>query len=142
MLLMVSNGDHVTGLAGLTLALTASKDGAAFASITPTVTDRGSGWYGVMLTSAMTDTPGDLCLHATATGADPADRRFEVETYVETGVAMKTAMRRVLSSVAGKLSGAPAGPIFIRNAGDTKTRITATVDSSGNRTAISYDDSD
>lgn len=40
MLLMVSNSDHVTGLAGLTISITLSKNGGAFATITPIVTDR------------------------------------------------------------------------------------------------------
>jgi hypothetical protein len=37
MVFMTDSTDHVSGKTGLTLALTASKDGAAFASITPTV---------------------------------------------------------------------------------------------------------
>jgi hypothetical protein len=73
MVLMVDSLDHVTGKASLTLAITASKDGGAFASITPTVTERGSGWYALALTTSHTDTLGDLALHITATGADPTD---------------------------------------------------------------------
>ena len=78
MILMVDSADHVTGKTGLTLTLTLSKDGGAFASISPTVTERGSGWYSVALTSSHTDTAGDLVLHATGTGADPTDVRDEV----------------------------------------------------------------
>lgn len=78
MVLMVDSADHVTGKTGLTLTLTLSKDGAAFASISPTVTERGNGWYSVALTSSHTDTVGDLVLHATASGADPTDVREEV----------------------------------------------------------------
>ena len=78
MILMVDSADHVTGKTGLTLTLTLSKDGGAFASISPTVTERGSGWYSVALTSSHTDTAGDLVLHATSTGADPTDVRDEV----------------------------------------------------------------
>lgn len=73
MVLMTDATDHVTGKAGLTLTITASKDGAAFASISPTVTERGSGWYNIALTSSHSDTLGDLALHVTATGADPTD---------------------------------------------------------------------
>src|SRR4051812_24240518 len=73
MVLMVDSADHVTGKTGLTLTITASKDGGAFGSITPTVTERGTGWYNLALTTAHTDTRGDLVLHLTATGADPAD---------------------------------------------------------------------
>lgn len=73
MVLMVDSTDHITGKTGLTLTITASKNGAAFASISPTVNERGSGWYELQLTTAHTDTLGDLALHITATGADPAD---------------------------------------------------------------------
>jgi len=68
----------VTGLTGATLTITASKNGAAFASITPTVTERGDGWYNLALTSAHTDTLGDLVLHITAASADPIDLREQV----------------------------------------------------------------
>lgn len=79
MVLMVDSTDHVTGKTGLTLTITASKDGGAFASISPTVTERGSGWYSVALTAAHTDTLGDLALHVTAASADPADMVLLVE---------------------------------------------------------------
>ncbi len=79
MVLMVQASDHVTGLAGLTLTITSSKDGAAFASIAPTVTDRGSGWYAVALDAGMLDTLGDLALHITGAAADPADLLILVE---------------------------------------------------------------
>lgn len=75
---MTDSADHVTGKASLTLTITASKDGGAFASISPTVTERGSGWYSLALTSSHTDTLGDLALHVTATGADPSDVREQV----------------------------------------------------------------
>ncbi len=75
---MTTATDHVTGLAGLTLTITASKDGAAFAGISPSVTDRGSGWYSLALTTSHTDTLGDLALHITATLADPSDLVLQV----------------------------------------------------------------
>ena len=79
MVLMVDSTDHVTGKTSLTLTITASKDGAAFASIAPTVTERGSGWYALALTASHTDTLGDLALHITGTAADPADMVLLVE---------------------------------------------------------------
>lgn len=75
---MTDSADHVTGKASLTLTITASKDGGAFASISPTVTERGNGWYSLALTSSHTDTLGDLALHVTATGADPSDVREQI----------------------------------------------------------------
>ena len=78
MVFLTASSDHVTGLTGATLTITASKNGAAFASITPTVTERGDGWYNLALTSAHTDTLGDLVLHITAASADPIDLREQV----------------------------------------------------------------
>lgn len=70
---MVDSSDHVTGKTGLTLTITTSKAGAAFASITPTVTELGNGWYSLALTTSHTDTLGDLAFHITASGADALD---------------------------------------------------------------------
>jgi hypothetical protein len=78
MVFLTSAADHVTGLTGATLTLTLSKNGAAFASISPTVTERGNGWYSIALTAANTDTLGDFVLRATAAGADPIDLREQV----------------------------------------------------------------
>lgn len=83
MVFMTDSADHVTGKTGLTLTITASKDGGAFASISPTVTERGNGWYNIALTASDTDTLGDLCLHVTGTGADPADLKLHVVANLE-----------------------------------------------------------
>lgn len=76
--LMVDSADHVTGKTGLTLTITASKNGAAFAAITPTVTELATGWYSLALTTTHTNTVGDLDLHITGTGADPTDVLMQV----------------------------------------------------------------
>lgn len=83
MIFMADSTDHITGKTGLTLAITISKDGAAFASITPVVTERGNGWYNMALVSADTGTVGDLVVRATATGADPGERTLNVVANVE-----------------------------------------------------------
>jgi len=71
--LMTSSADHITGKTGLTLTILLSKNGGAFATITPTVTELGNGRYNVALTSTHTNTLGALDMNVTATGADPAD---------------------------------------------------------------------
>lgn len=71
--LMIDSTDHVTGKTGLTLTISLSKNAAAFASITPTVTELSSGFYKLALTTTHTDTLGDFALHITSTGADPSD---------------------------------------------------------------------
>lgn len=78
MIFMTDSSDHVTGKTGLTLSITASKDGGTFSAISPTITDRGDGWYNIALTTGHTDTLGDLVIHATGAGADPTDRIYQV----------------------------------------------------------------
>jgi len=79
---MTDSSDHVSGKTGLTLTITASKDGGAFASISPTVTELANGWYKVALTSSHADTLGDLALHVTSTGADPTDLVSQVRANI------------------------------------------------------------
>lgn len=79
---MVDSSNHITGKTGLTLTITESKDGGAFASISPTVTERGSGWYSLALTTSHTDTLGDLALHITGTGADATDISRQVVVQI------------------------------------------------------------
>jgi hypothetical protein len=61
---------------------------------------------------------------------------------IETGYTAKQSMRLMLSALAGKLSGAATTTVTIRNAADSKDRIVATVDSDGNRTAVTHDTTD
>ncbi len=82
MIFLTSEIDHITGIAGVTPVITLSKNGGAFAGISPVVSDRGNGWYNIQLTTSHTDTVGDLALHITGTGADPADLVMYVMTKV------------------------------------------------------------
>jgi hypothetical protein len=58
---------------------------------------------------------------------------------IETGWTLRQALRLVLAALAGKLSGAATTTVTIRDVNDTKNRIVATVDASGNRTAVTKD---
>ena len=58
---------------------------------------------------------------------------------VETGWTVREAMRIMLSVIAGKVSGAGTGTEIFRNTTDTKNRVSSTVDTSGNRTTVTYD---
>jgi hypothetical protein len=69
MVFMTLTSDPNSGATGLTLTITLSKDGGAFSSVSPTVTERGNGWYSVALSTAHTDTLGDLAMHLTGTGS-------------------------------------------------------------------------
>lgn len=79
MVLLINAADHISGMTGLTPAVSISKNGGAFATITPATTDRGNGWYNLALTALHTDTLGDLVLHVVGTGSDPTDILILVE---------------------------------------------------------------
>lgn len=64
---------------------------------------------------------------------------LDLSNGIETSITPRQALRLILAAAAGKLSGAATTTVVIRNVGDTKDRITATVSSEGNRTAVSVD---
>lgn len=69
-----------------------------------------------------------------------ADALLDRANAIETGLTLRQALRLLAAAAAGKLSGAATTTITIRNAvADSKARITATVDSDGNRSAITTD---
>jgi hypothetical protein len=67
------------------------------------------------------------------------DAIFDRADGVETGYTVRQVLRLLAAAMAGELSGAATTTITIRNITDTKARITATVDSDGNRTAVTTD---
>jgi hypothetical protein len=87
--LLVDSSDHITGKTGLAagLTITASKAGSYSSTpITPTVAEldatNAKGLYSLVLTTTHTNTLGELLLHITASGADPADYWFQISTYI------------------------------------------------------------
>ncbi len=68
---MVSSSDHVTPLNGLTLEISRSKNGGAFANCSGSVNELGNGFYCINLSSVDVDTYGPLVIVAKAAGADP-----------------------------------------------------------------------
>lgn len=91
---------------------------------------------------------GSITAAAVATGAidadalaadaanEIADALLDRAAGVETGMTMRQALRVITAALAGKLSGAATTTITIRDVNDTANRIVATVDSDGNRSAI------
>jgi hypothetical protein len=74
------------------------------------------------------------------TTATIAAALMDLADGVETGLTPRNALRLIAAALAGKLSGATTASVKIKNAiADDKTRITATVDADGNRTAITTD---
>ena len=60
---------------------------------------------------------------------------------IEGGLSGGDVMRVMLAALAGKVSGAAGTTVTIRDTTDAKDRIVATVDASGNRTAVTLDGS-
>lgn len=58
---------------------------------------------------------------------------------LEAGYTAQEIMRVMAAALAGEVSGAGTGTITIRDIGDTSDRIVASVDGSGNRTAVTLD---
>lgn len=74
------------------------------------------------------------------TTANVADAILDALNGVEQGLTVREAMRLISAAVAGKVSGGGTSTVTFRSAqADDKDRIVATVDSSGNRSAITTD---
>lgn len=71
--LMVLTSDHITGATGKSPTVQLSKAGGAFGAAAGTVTEIGLGWYKVALTTADTNTLGELAYDCSATGCDNTD---------------------------------------------------------------------
>jgi hypothetical protein len=76
-------------------------------------------------------------------GSDAALNNISVANIlagtVEGTTTLKQAINIHTAALAGKLSGAGTGTLTFRDVGDTKARITATVDANNNRTAMTLD---
>lgn len=68
-----------------------------------------------------------------------ADALLDRAAGVETGLTLRQWLRLGASALFGKASGLATTTAVYRDFGDSKDRITATVDGDGNRTAITYD---
>ncbi|HLB80616.1 MAG TPA: hypothetical protein VJJ77_08930, partial [Dongiaceae bacterium] len=76
---------------------------------------------------------------AVPTAAANADALLDKTNGVETGLTLRQCLRLVSATLFGKLSGAATTTVAIRDFGDTKNRISATVDADGNRVAVVTD---
>lgn len=73
------------------------------------------------------------------TANENADALLDRTDGIESGYTPRKSLRLMLSALAGLLSGAGTTTVSIRDIGNTKNRIIATVDLDGNRSAITYD---
>lgn len=73
MFMMVSAGDHITPITGLTPKVLLSKAGSSFGVAVGAVAEVGSGMYSIKLNSSDTAVYGDLAFHCIAANADNTD---------------------------------------------------------------------
>lgn len=85
-----------------------------------------------------TTLPAALTAIANYVDTIPADI-LDATNGVESGMTLRQALRVLLAAGVGKLSGANTTTVTVRNPGDTKNRIVATVDEHGNRSAVTLD---
>lgn len=94
-------------------------------------------------TDALPATPAAVGSAMTLTSGERdsiASAHLDLANGVETGLTVRNAHRLEVSAAAGKLSGAAGTTVTVRNAvADSKNRIVATVDASGNRSAMTVD---
>lgn len=94
---------------------------------------------GVLTAAAVATGAIDADALATDAAQKIADALLDRTAGVETGYTVRQALRIILSALAGKLQGAGTTTVQIRDVNDSKDRISATVDSSGNRSAVTLD---
>lgn len=121
---------------GLTVTVTVSKDGGAFAASTNSPAEIASGFYKITLTA--TEMGAEVvALRITATGYD--DQKVILYTVpLIDGKDFQAALQYIAAAAAGKLSGAGTATEVFKGLDGSTTRLTATVDADGNRSAITY----
>jgi hypothetical protein len=125
----VTNTTNVTGnVAGSVASVSGSVGGNVVGSV------------GSVIAAVTAGTVSDKTGYALSTaGANAAaDALLDRSDGVETSWTPRQSLRILLSALAAKLSGAATATVAIRDVGDTKDRITATVDADGNRSAVTY----
>jgi hypothetical protein len=79
---MISSTDHLSLKTGASPVVNLSKAGAAFGAAAGAVTEIANGWYKVALTTADTNTVGDLAFYITGTSADDTDFSDQVSSVI------------------------------------------------------------
>lgn len=78
---MLDSADGITPKTGLTVTVTISKNGGAFAAAGGAVAELSNGWYKYTPTTTDTNTLGTMAIHATATGANATNITVEIVNY-------------------------------------------------------------
>lgn len=106
-----SNGDAVTGKVNGDFTKRISKDGAAFAAMTVTISERENGWYHAQLSTSHTDTLGVLSLTFTATGIKQVNLQYRVHARIPDDLAFPTTSGRSLDVTATGAAGIDWGNV-------------------------------
>jgi hypothetical protein len=132
--MMVDSTDHISGKTGLSPTVTLSKNGGSFTSPSGTVTEIANGWYKVAGNATDSGTLGPLLLHATATGADPSDDRFEIVAFDPNGGDGGVMTQGVTQDIAIKsltVSNSAGTAVTFSSTGSNGTGLVATGNGSG-----------
>lgn len=152
---MVNDIDGKTPVTGLTFSaddILVTKNGAAEANFTGTVTEVGDGLYYYTFTAAELNTMGfivarfaknnvrtfiathqvtEINVNSLNSICDAIlDRTNAIETF-----SLRNILKFMAAVLLGKVTGGPASPTF-KAAGSTTTRVAAVADDSGNRTSV------
>ena len=149
----LSGGGDITtaSLTNATLLLTAALSGSGSIAATPIAPGSLSAAiksYGDLTPQGLSDavwnallsnytSPGSTGVQLAAAGAGGNPWA----TVLENGYTAEQLMRLMASALFGKVAGAPGTTVTFRDTGDSTNRITATVDSNGNRTTITLNPS-
>jgi hypothetical protein len=126
---------QILGIGSTTITISANADtltalgwadGSATITIDGSATPRGIGWVEGTTDYSVAVTPESI-----------AQATWEEE--IENSYTAKEAIRIVLATLAGKVSGAGTSTITFRDINDSKDRLVADVDGTGNREAITID---
>jgi hypothetical protein len=149
--LIIDSADHITGKTGATLTIYLTKAGGTPASIAPTVTELDStnvkGLYKLALsTTSWTDTLGEMQLHITGTGCDPADYKWLVSARLIDDLAFPaTSGRSVVVDASGlvdanMVKAGPTGSGTAQTAGDIYSKVTGLTFTVANQVDVNVKD--
>lgn len=144
---MASTADSSVGVTGITPSVSVSVNGGSFVSATNVPTEIGSGWYKILLDATETASLGPLVLEATGTGATPWREVHQVHDLlawsdlVEGSESLQSWLRLMGAVLFGPSAGSGSNNVRFRDVSGATDRVTATLDLSGNRTAVVLDGS-
>lgn len=103
--------DHVSGATGQTPTVTRSKNGGSFGAWAGTAAELAHGWYALTPAGGDVDTLGELAIHVSAAGADPADVKYTVVAF-DPYDAVRIGLSALPNAAAGTSGGlAPGDPL-------------------------------